>query len=94
MSFGFKHDLLSFALMILFAFHAKNTAFSKCFPKKGKEQNHSSAPPPPFHAFGNGVYVPLPLAPTPWKRCFTSFILTLYKLKKPIFSIIIICLPS
>jgi hypothetical protein len=46
MSFGFKHDLFSFALMILFAFHAKNTAFSKYFPKKGKEENHSSAPPP------------------------------------------------
>jgi hypothetical protein len=36
----------SFALMILFAFHAKNTAFSKYFPKKGKGENHSSAPPP------------------------------------------------
>jgi hypothetical protein len=61
-------DLFSFALMILFAFHAKNTAFSKCFPKKGKEQNYSFAPPPPFPAFGSGVYAPLPLAPTPWKR--------------------------
>ena len=36
-SFGFKHDLFSFALMIIVAFHAKNSAFSKCFPKKGKE---------------------------------------------------------
>ena len=94
MSFGFKHDLFSFALMILFAFHAKNTAFFKCFPKKGKELNHSSAPNPLFHAFGSGVYAPLPLAPTPWKRCLSSFILTLYKLKKNIISIIIICLPS
>ena len=31
MSFGFKHDLFSFALMIMFAFHAINSAFSKCF---------------------------------------------------------------
>jgi hypothetical protein len=45
MSFGFKHDLFSFALMIIFGFHAKNSAFSKCFSKKGKEHNHSSAPP-------------------------------------------------
>jgi len=44
MSFGFKHDLFSFALMIMFAFHAINSAFSKCFPKKEKEQNHSSPP--------------------------------------------------
>jgi hypothetical protein len=22
---------------------------------------------PPFHAFGSGVYAPLPPAPTPWK---------------------------
>jgi hypothetical protein len=36
MSFGFKHDLFSFALMIIFAFHAKNSAFSKCFPKRGR----------------------------------------------------------
>jgi hypothetical protein len=36
MSFGFKHELFSFALMILFAFHAKNTAFFKCFPNKGE----------------------------------------------------------
>ena len=55
MSFGFKHDLFSFALMIMFAFHSKNTAFFKCFPKKRKELNH-------VHAFGSGVYVPLPLA--------------------------------
>jgi len=66
MSFGFKHDLFSFALMIMFAFHAINSAFSKCFPKKEKEQNHSS--PPPFHAFGSGVYAPLPPAPTPLKN--------------------------
>jgi hypothetical protein len=45
MSFGFKHDLFSFAVMIIFVFHAKNSAFSKCFPKEGKEQNHSAAPP-------------------------------------------------
>ena len=32
MSFGFKHDLFSFALMILFAFHAKNTSF--CTPPR------------------------------------------------------------
>ena len=30
MSFGFKHDLFSFA-------------FSKCFPKNGEERNHSSS---------------------------------------------------
>jgi hypothetical protein len=45
MSFDFKHDLFSFALMNIFGFHAINSAFSKCFPKKGKEQNHSSAHP-------------------------------------------------
>jgi hypothetical protein len=37
MSFGFKHAIFSFALMMIFAFHAKHSAFSKCFPKKGKE---------------------------------------------------------
>ena len=37
MSFGFKHAIFSFALMLIFAFHAKHSAFSKCFPKKGKE---------------------------------------------------------
>jgi hypothetical protein len=68
MLFGFKHDLFSFASMILFAFHAKNTAFSKCFPKKGKEQNHSSAHPPTFPRFRKGCICPLPLAPTQWKR--------------------------
>ena len=57
MSFGFRHDLFSFVLMILFAFHAKNSAFSKCFPKKGKEQNHSSAPPLP--RFLEVRYIPL-----------------------------------
>jgi hypothetical protein len=45
MSFGFKHDIFSLALMNIFGFHAINSAFSKCFPKKGKEQNHSSAHP-------------------------------------------------
>jgi hypothetical protein len=34
----------SLALMNIFGFHAINSAFTKCFPKKGKEQNHSSAP--------------------------------------------------
>jgi hypothetical protein len=48
MSFCFKHDLFSFAVMIMFAFHDKISAFSKCFPKKGKEQNHSYAHPPFF----------------------------------------------
>ena len=81
MSFGFKLDLFSFALMINFAFHTKNSVFSNCFPKKGKEQSHSSAPSPPFNAIGSGVYASLPPAPTPWKRCLRSFILTLYKLK-------------
>jgi hypothetical protein len=42
---GFKHDIFSLALMNIFGFHAINSAFSKCFPKKGKEQNHSSAHP-------------------------------------------------
>jgi hypothetical protein len=58
MSFGFKHDLFSFALMILFAFHAKNTAFSEYFPKKGKEENHSSAPPTPLSTFLEVGYMP------------------------------------
>ena len=44
MSFDFKHDFFSFALMIIVDFHAKNLAFSKCFLKKGQEQNHSAAP--------------------------------------------------
>jgi hypothetical protein len=34
------------ALMIIFAFHAKNSAFSIFFPKKEKEQHHSSFSPP------------------------------------------------
>jgi hypothetical protein len=46
MSFGFKLDLFSFALMIMLAFHTNNSVFSNCFPKKGKGQNHSSAPLP------------------------------------------------
>jgi small neutral amino acid transporter SnatA (MarC family) len=32
-----QHAIFSFALMMIFAFHAKHSAFSKCFPKKGKE---------------------------------------------------------
>ena len=39
-----------FALMIIVAFFAKHSAFTKCFPRKGKERNHSSAPLP-FHVF-------------------------------------------
>jgi hypothetical protein len=47
--------------MIIFGFHAKNSAFSKCFPKKGKEQNHSSASPLfPLLEVG---YMPLYLQP-------------------------------
>ena len=61
MSFGFKHDLFSFALMIIFGFHAKNSAFSKCFPKKGKEQNHSSASP--LFPLLEVEYIPLYLQP-------------------------------
>jgi hypothetical protein len=40
-----KNKLILTALMIIFGFHAKYAAFSKCFPKKRKEQNHSSASP-------------------------------------------------
>jgi hypothetical protein len=57
MSFGFKHAIFSFPLMMIFAFHAKHSAFSKCFPKKGKEQNHSSAPP--LFTLLEGGYMPL-----------------------------------
>ena len=48
----------SFALLIMFGFHAKHSAFSKCFPKR--EGNPSSTSP---------LFTPLPPAPTPWKRC-------------------------
>jgi hypothetical protein len=52
MSFGFKHELFSFVLMILFAFDAKIQLFLSVFQTNGKEQqNHSSAPHPLFHAF-------------------------------------------
>ena len=57
MSFGFKHDLFSFALVILCAFHAENTAFSKCFPKKGKEQ--IIVLPPTFFTFLEVGYMPI-----------------------------------
>ena len=62
MSFGFKHDFFSFALMIIVYFHANNSAFSKCFLKKGQEQNHSAAPPPLFTLLEVG-YMPLYLQP-------------------------------
>jgi hypothetical protein len=60
----------SFALLINFGFHAKHSAFSKCFPKRGKEQNHSSASPL-FTLLEVGHMSPLPPAPTPWKRCLS-----------------------
>jgi hypothetical protein len=34
MSYGFKHDLLSLSLLILFGFHAKKSVFSKFFHHK------------------------------------------------------------
>jgi hypothetical protein len=34
MSSGFKHDLLSFTLLIIFGFHVQKLAFSKCLHHK------------------------------------------------------------
>ena len=58
MSFGFKHDLFSFVLMILFAFRAKNTAFLSVFQTKGKEQI-IVLHPTPFSTLFEVVYMPL-----------------------------------
>jgi hypothetical protein len=52
----------TFALMIIVDFHAKNSAFSKCFLKKGQEQNHTAAPPPLFTLLDVG-YMTLYLQP-------------------------------
>jgi len=56
----------SFALMIIFAFHATISSFSKCFPRKGKEQNHSQFCPPPlvpvFWEWGICPFTPCPYA--------------------------------
>jgi hypothetical protein len=70
MSFGFKHDLFSFALMNIFVFHAINSAFSKCFPKKGKEQNHSSAHP--FSRFWKWGICPFTSSPYAMEMMFLS----------------------
>ena len=54
----------SFALMIIFDFHANNSVFSKCFPKKGR--NKIIVLPPPFSTLlESGAYAlyPQPLRP-------------------------------
>jgi hypothetical protein len=50
--------------MIIFAFHAEKRAFSKCFPKKMKEKNHSSASPtfPRFWKWSICAFTPSPYA--------------------------------
>jgi hypothetical protein len=70
MSFGFKLDLFSFALMIIFAFHTKNSVFSNCIPKKGKEQNHSSAPLSPFPRYWKWGICPFTPSPYALEKVF------------------------